>query len=154
MSSTIDKVIEENRIKELAARLHEKIYLKRHLRMPPTKKQIIQQNEKLEKMFKHPKMTKEILGLYMKAIERSPIKNIPNPIEIFNDTTKHHKLYLQYVISLIQKMKDENLERNQLEVLLDNPYARYISRALMIPLNPLTRKTNNVDNTVPELVAT
>jgi len=148
-----EESIDELRIKNLKKKLHDKIYFKRQLRMPPSKKDIKEQSQKLQNMMKHPKMNNHILDLYTKAIEFMPTDQIPNPVDIFNQPQHYKEIYYKYILALIQHIKQNNLGAESLDILLNNPYGKFMSTCLSCPLNPLKKIKSN-DVTVPELINT
>ena len=109
------------------------------MRFRPDKKQINNQAEELKNMMKHPKMTQQILELYAKAIAIDMTKTLPTPIDILNNTIIYKKLYYQYILELLNKIKEEKLNITHLDKLLDNPYSHYMSKCLDCKLNPFIK---------------
>jgi len=125
--------------KQLSIKLKNAIQQKNNLRYRPDKKSINEQTDQLNTMMKHPQMTEQILELYVKAIAIDISKTLPTPIEIFDNKEKYLKSYYQYIIDLLNKIKNEKLNINCLDKLLDNPYGHYMTTCLGCKLNPFTK---------------
>ena len=105
----------------------------------PDKKIINEQTANIQNMMKHPKMTQQILELYGKAVASDLAKTLPTPVEIFDNTEQYKKQYYQYILELLNKIKQEKLNISNLDKLLDNPYGHYMSKCLDCPLNPFNK---------------
>lgn len=102
-------------------------------------KETQKQEQEIRNILNHPQITKEIIELYLSAIEYSPKQNIPQPIEIFDNTEYYKKEYYQYIISILNVIKEQKLNINSLNRMLDNPYGKYMSKCLNCPLNPFNK---------------
>ena len=121
---------------QLKLKLKNTIKDKNQKRHQPTKTTMKQYTDEIKQMMNHPKITPEILNLYNDAIANNITKSLPTPIEIFNDVDKYKKVYYQYILELLKKMKTDNLHLSYLDKLLDNPYGHYMSKCIECPLNP------------------
>jgi hypothetical protein len=139
ISTPCAKLLEDSKKKQLQLKLKTAIQSKNNLRYRPDKKLMSEQTESVKNMMKHPKMNQHILELYAKAVTVDLTKTLPNPIEIFDDTNKYKKLYYQYILELLNKMKEDKLDIKYLDKLLDNPYGHYMSKCLDCPLNPFNK---------------
>ena len=119
------------------------INLKQQTRGMPTKKEIQSQELLLKEMMAHPKMTQEILVLYGKAIAYNSTKNVPNPLEIFDNDEKFRIEYYQYIIKITELLKEQNKDTKNLKQILSNPYAQYMSTCLRCQLNPFENNDLN-----------
>jgi len=132
--------IQPNQNKELKQKLKTTIKQKNKARYTPDKATLNEQNEQLKAFIKHPKMTTQILQLYLNAVSTDSDKQIPNPIEIFDNVDKYKKLYYNYIMQLLQTIKANNQSIEQLDKLLDNPFAHYLSKCIDCPLNPFNKQ--------------
>jgi hypothetical protein len=142
-STPLADTLKNKKKEQLTLKLKNAIQLKNNMRFRPDKKLINEQTEQIENMMKHPKMTQQILELYARAVASDMTKTLPTPIDIFNNIEQYKKQYYQYILELLNKIKQEKLEISHLNVLLDNPYGHYMSKCLDCPLNPFT-KTNTM----------
>ena len=124
---------------QLKLKLKNAINKKNKSMFQPTKEIIKEQTENIKNLMKHPKMTQQILELYAKAAGADLTKTLPTPIEIFDNPDKYKKLYYQYILELLNKIKEDNLDISYLDKLLDNPYGYYITKCLDCPLNPFKK---------------
>lgn len=131
--------IENDSKKQLKIKLKNAILQKNNKRFLPNKKYINEQTEKIQAMMKHPKMTQEILELYAKVISIDMSKPVPSPIEIFDNIESYKKIYYQYILGILNKMKEDKLDISKLDSLLDNPYGQYMSKCIGCPLNPFNK---------------
>jgi hypothetical protein len=99
-------------------------------------------------MLNHPKMTQEILELYISAIGYSKKQNIAKPTEIFENTDNYKREYYQYIINILNIIKEKNLNINSLNRMLDNPYGNYMSKCLNCPLNPFNKISENINQSI------
>jgi len=95
-------------------------------------------------MLNHPKMTQEILELYISAIGYSQKQTIAKPTEIFDNTDYYKKEYYQYIINILNTIKENDLNIKSLNRMLDNPYGNYMSKCLNCPLNPFNKNIENI----------
>ena len=144
--SPLEAGLEVKNKEMIRKKLKDAINMKSQLRSLPSRKDIAEQTTELKKMMKHPKMTQEILKLYGEAIAYDPKTVIPKPLDIFADVEKHRALYYQYILNIIKEMKENNTHIIHLGMLLENPYARYMSKCIGCPLNPFekNKKSNEV----------
>ena len=131
--------LEQTKKKQLRIKLKNAIQQKNNMRYKPDKKSINEQTDQINTMMKHPKMTQQILDLYVKAISVDISKTLPTPVEIFDNKEIYLKNYYQYIIELLTKIKAEKLNINCLDKLLDNPYGHYMTKCLECPLNPFKK---------------
>ncbi len=124
---------------QLSLKLKNAIQHKNNMRIHIDKKIIEEQTDEIKNMFKHPKMTQQILELYAKALVADMTKTLPTPPEIFDNTDKYKKQYYQYILEILNKIKEEKLNISHLNKLLDNPYGHYISKCIDCPLNPFNK---------------
>lgn len=125
--------------KQLKQKLKNAILQKNTTRFPIYKKQCAEKTEELNQMLKHPKMNKNILELYAKAIASNFKSDIPTPIQIFDNKDHYLKIYYQYIIGLLNIIKEKQLSLSSLDKLLDTPYCHYLSKCLECPLNPFNK---------------
>ena len=131
--------LELTKKKQLRIKLKNVIQQKNNMRYKPDKKILNEQTDHINAMMKHPKMTQQILELYATALAVDISKTLPTPIEIFDNKELYLKNYYQYIIELLTKIKDEKLNINCLDKLLDNPYGHYMTKCLECPLNPFKK---------------
>jgi hypothetical protein len=127
----------------LANKLKLKIMTKQQTRSVLNSTQMTQMEEtkkELTDMLKHPKINKEILILYAKAIEKNPTQSIPTPIEIVNNINKYKAIYYEYIRNLLKSMMDKKISLVHMDRLLDIPYGHYMSTCIGCPLNPFSKK--------------
>jgi len=144
--SPLEKNIDEAKKNANKEKLHNAIYMKYQKRGAPPKKEIETQENLLKEMMKHPKMTTEILNLYGKAIAYNPSKTLPNPVEIFDNDEKYRIEYYQYILGIIDNMKQQKKDIKFLSKILDNPYGHYMSKCLNCLLNPFDKINMNREN--------
>lgn len=144
--SPLEKSLEEAKKNENRDKLRKAIYMKQQMRGMPSKKEIQTQQDLLNEMMKHPKMTNEILQLYGKAIEYNPTKTLPSPLEIFDNDEKYRIEYYQYIIGIIDSLKEQKKDIKFLNRILDNPYGHYMSKCLGCPLNPFDKTKSTQQN--------
>ena len=144
--SPLEKSLEEAKKNENRDKLRKAIYMKQQMRGMPSKKEIQTQQDLLNEMMKHPKMTNEILQLYGKAIEYNPTKTLPSPVEIFDNDEKFRIEYYQYIIGIIDSLKEQKKDIKFLNRILDNPYGHYMSKCLGCPLNPFDKTQSTQQN--------
>jgi hypothetical protein len=141
--SPLEQSLDKAKKEEIKKKIRNAIYMKRQTRCMPSKKEIQTQQDILNQMMKHPKMTNEILQLYGKAIEYNPAKTLPTPIEIFDNDEQYRIEYYQYVLGIVESLKEKNeTDIKILNKILDNPYGCYMSACLGCSLNPLDKKSN------------
>jgi len=138
--SPLEINLEERKRNENKTKLRNAILMKREIRNMIKKEDIEEQQQIITDMFKHPKMSNHLLTAYCKAIEYNPAKQLPNPVEIFNNEEKYKIEYYQYILQIIKNLKEENKDSKQLNKILDNPYSYYMSQCLHIPINPFYKK--------------
>lgn len=145
--SPLEQNLNNAKKEEIKKKMRNAIYMKQQMRCMPSKREIETQKDLLNQMMKHPKMTNEILQLYGKAIEYNPAKTLPTPLEIFDNDEQHRIEYYQYVLGIVDSLKQKNeTDIKILNKILDNPYGRYMSACLGCSLNPLDKKTNSLPN--------
>jgi hypothetical protein len=142
------KSLDNKKKEDLKNKLKDRVYMKAQMRNAPAKKIINEQTEIMKQMMKHPKMTQEILGLYGNAIAYNPKTKIPSPLDIFNDIDKYQTEYYQYILELLNVVKEQKLNINALDNLLDNPYSHYISKCIGCAVNPFKKSQQELFNEV------
>ena len=140
--SPLEKSLDEAKKRENKNKIKKAILMKQQMRGMPSKKEIETQQNLLKEMMKHPKMTNEILHLYGKAIEYNPTKTLPGPTEIFDNDEKYRIEYYQYILGIIDSLKEQKKDIKFLDKILDNPFGHYMSKCLGCPLNPFSNKTS------------
>jgi hypothetical protein len=138
------EALDAKKKEEIRNKLRNAINLKSQMRNMPSKKLINEQNEELKKMMKHPRMTQNILELYGKAIADNPKNKLPTPIDIFANTEQYKIEYYQYILGLMQTMKDKKMNILELDKILDNPYGHYMSTCIGCPLNPFNKTSAQI----------
>ena len=139
--SPLEQNLNNAKKEEIKTKMRNAIYMKQQIRCMSSKKEIQTQQDLINQMMKHPKMTNEILQLYGKAIEYIPAKTLPTPIEIFDNDEQYRIEYYQYVLEIVSSLKEKNnTDIKILNKILDNPYGCYMSACLGCSLNPLTNK--------------
>jgi hypothetical protein len=113
--SPLEQNLNNAKKEEIKTKMRNPIYMKQQIRCTPSKREIQTQQDLLNQMMKHPKMTNEILQFYGKAIEYMPAKILPTPIEIFDNVDKYKKLYYNYIMQLLQTIKANNQSIEQLD---------------------------------------
>ena len=134
LASSLD-LTKKNEIKN---KLKNNILAKNQMRHMPSKKKINEQTDEIKQMFSHPKMNQNILELYANAIAYNPKQSLAKPTDIFNNTEHYKAEYYQYILGLIKTMKEQNININQLDNILNNPYGLYMSNCIGCDINPFT----------------
>jgi hypothetical protein len=138
------KQLDQLKKKTLKNKVRNAINKKNLERNPPSKKEIQEQEQEIRNMLNHPKMTQEILELYISAIGYSQKQTIAKPTEIFDNTDYYKKEYYQYIINILNTIKENDLNIKSLNRMLDNPYGNYMSKCLNCPLNPFNKNIENI----------
>lgn len=112
-------------------------------------------NKKLDKSVLKPSelltndnITTEMLDLYYLARLSYKDIEVPLPGDILNDKDKYKKVYNDFLISLMDMIKnlDTNQQLSELQKLMKNPYSQYMTKCLDIPLNPFNKTQTNKNN--------
>lgn len=139
IQTPLSSKLDELKKKQLKSKLRNAINNKNQTLLQPSKQIIKEQTENIKNLMKHPKMTQQILELYANAAKADLSKTLPTPIEIFDDPNKYKQLYYQYILGLLNIIKEKNLDISYLDKLLDNPYGHYVTKCLECPLNPFKK---------------
>ena len=138
-TNTNNLIIDDQHRQQLKLKLKNTITQKNKNRMNPRQNQFGDYSKEVQQLMNHPLMNKNILNLYMKAVSSKLYTNIPTPIQIFDNKEYFLKIYYQYILGLLNLIKEKQLNLNSLDKLLDNPYSLYLSKCLGCPLNPFTK---------------
>ena len=120
----------------LKKKLHDKMKQKKISRTTPNAKQIKKIKEDVGDMLKDKRLTTTMLELYKNALFKYPNNNISKPNEILDNPNKYKKEYGKYVLEIIKKAKEKNLNISAIKSLFDNEYTEYITHVLNIPKLP------------------
>ena len=120
----------------LKKKLHDKMKQKRISRNTPNAKQIKKIKQDYTDLLKDKRLTSTMLELYKNALFKYPNNNISKPNEILDDPEKYKKEYGKYVLEIIKKAKEKNLNISAIKSLFDNEYTDYITHILNIPKLP------------------
>ena len=120
----------------LKKKLHDKMKQKRISRNTPNAKQIKKIKQDYTDLLKDKRLTSTMLELYKNALFKYPNNNISKPNEILDDPEKYKKEYGKYVLEIIKKAKEKNLNISAIKSLFDNEYTEYITHILNIPKLP------------------
>ena len=145
VETPLSKVLnEQNKLKQkdLKDKLKQKMLTLKQMRIPVSKKDMNKEKENVKNMMKHPKMNKNILELYGRAIAHNPSEKLPTPIEILDNQEKYKQFYYKYILTLVNSMKNNNMKTSDLNIMLDNPFAHYIAACIECPVNPFSNLTS------------
>lgn len=120
----------------LKQKLHDKMKQKKTLRNTPNAKEIKKMKENVNDLLKDKRLTNKMLEYYKNALLKYPNNNISKPNEILDNPEKYKKEYGKYVLEIIKKAKEKNLNISAIKSLLDNEYTEYITHVLEIPKLP------------------
>ena len=120
----------------LKKKLHDKMKQKRISRNTPNAKQIKKIKQDYTDLLKDKRLTSTMLELYKNALFKYPNNNISKPNEILDNPDKYKKEYGKYVLEIIKKAKEKNLNISAIKSLFDNEYTDYITHILNIPKLP------------------
>jgi hypothetical protein len=120
----------------LKKKLHDKMKQKKTLRNTPNAKEIKKMKENVNDLLKDKRLTNKMLEFYKNALLKYPNNNISKPNEILDNPEKYKKEYGKYVLEIIKKAKEKNLNISAIKSLLDNEYTEYITHVLEIPKLP------------------
>jgi len=120
----------------LKKKLHDKMKQKKTLRNTPNAKEIKKMKENVSDLLKDKRLTNKMLEFYKNALLKYPNNNISKPNEILDNPEKYKKEYGKYVLEIIKKAKEKNLNISAIKSLLDNEYTEYITHVLEIPKLP------------------
>ena len=120
----------------LKKKLHDKMKQKKSSRNTPNAKQIKKMKESFSDLLKDKRLTNTMLEFYKNALLKYPNNNISKPNEILDNPDKYKKEYGKYVLEIIKKAKEENLNVPAIKLLFDNEYTEYITHLLKIPKLP------------------
>jgi len=120
----------------LKQKLHDKMKQKKFSRNIPNAKQIKKIKEDACDILNDKRLTSNMLELYKNALLKYPNNNISKPNEILDNPDKYKKEYGKYVLEIIKKAKEENLNIPAIKLLFDNEYTEYITHLLKIPKLP------------------
>jgi len=120
----------------LKKKLHDKMKQKKTLRNTPNAKEIKKMKENVNDLLKDKRLTNKMLEYYKNALLKYPNNNISKPNEILDNPEKYKKEYGKYVLEIIKKAKEKNLNISAIKSLLDNEYTEYITHVLEIPKLP------------------
>jgi hypothetical protein len=120
----------------LKKKLHDKMKQKRISRTTPNAKQMKKMKQDFSDLLKDERITSTMLELYKNALFKYPNNNISKPNEILDDPEKYKKEYGKYVLEIIKKAKEKNLNISAIKLLFDNEYTEYITHVLNIPKLP------------------
>ena len=136
---------EQNKLKQknLKDKLKQKMLTMKQMKTPVSKKDINREKENVKNMMKHPKMNKSILELYGKAIAHNPSEKLPTPIEILDNQEKYKAFYYKYILTLVNSMKNNNMQSTDLDIMLNNPFAHYMAACLECPVNPFSNLSSS-----------
>lgn len=121
----------------LRKKLAEQIAIKRAVRTGQAKKLEKQAQDTLRSITSDTRVTRHMVESYLTAINAFPESNIPSPIELLDDPVKARELYDGVVGSLLQKCKVAGIvDKEGVRGVVDNPFTRYLSLVLGIPVVP------------------
>jgi hypothetical protein len=120
----------------LKQKLHDKMKQKQITRTRPNAKQIKKMKEDCGDILKDRRLTATMLELYKNALFKYPNNNIPKPNEILDNPEKYKKEYGKYVLEIINKSKENILDKPAIKALFDNEYTEYLTHVLNIPKLP------------------
>jgi hypothetical protein len=120
----------------LKQKLHDRMNQKRITRTRPNAKQIKKMKEEYSDILNDKRLTPTMLELYRNVLFKYPKNNISKPNEILDNPEKYKKEYGKYVLEIIKKTKDNNLDIPTIKSLFDNEYTEYLTHILNIPKLP------------------
>jgi len=120
----------------LKQKLHDRMKQKKMSRVKPKSKEVKKMKEEYSDLLKDNRLTPCMLELYRNALFKYPNNNIPKPNEILDNPEKHKKEYGKYVLEIINKSKEKQLDISAIKLLFDNEYTEYLTHILNIPKLP------------------
>jgi hypothetical protein len=133
------EIKEDSNKQQLKLKLKNAIQLKNNAKQSETKHVYKKAADDFKEMIKNPKINTKMLVLYGTALTSNLNIYIPKPIEIIDNKEHYLKVYYQYILKLLNIIKEKQLNLKSLDKLLDNPYCHYMSNCLDCPLNPFTK---------------
>lgn len=104
----------------------------------------LKEKNKIKKEFKKeyneltndPRITQEMLLDYTQALLKFPNINIGTPKMILDDQEKYKKEYSNYVLTIIEKAKENKWNINTIKSMMNNEYTKYLTKILNLPEIP------------------